>query len=147
MAEHALTEIAAEGYKTKYMSALNSFVAPVPAWEHVFVLNDTNRGTGERGKGGGGNTDSKAVGTSGQDEFIENGNLLLHSADDDNLALLNTFFCTSKSGVSYIFQSTKRGKGQSRLDFILTTQEDHQLVRPLDVCPIVSYDVIRILCT
>ena len=34
------------------------------------------------------------------------------------LALLNTLFCTPKSGVSYTFQSANRIKGQARLDYI-----------------------------
>ena len=60
-----------------------------------------------------------------------NGKLLLRFAEDNKLALLNTFFCTPKSGVSYTFQSA--GKGQARLDYILTKQADRRLVRCVKV--------------
>ena len=63
----------------------------------------------------------------------ENGKLLLGFAEDNKLALLNTFFCTLKSGVSYTFQSANRSKGQARLDCILTKQVDLRLIRCVDV--------------
>ena len=72
--------------------------------------------TGKRGEGGG-EIDSKALGAYGRDVLNENGKLLLRFAEDNKLALLNTFFCTRKSGVSYTFQSANRGKGQARLDY------------------------------
>ena len=51
-------------------------------------------------------------------------------------ALLNTFFCTLKSGMSYTFQSTNRSKGQTRLDYVLTKQADRRLVHCISVrCP------------
>ena len=53
---------------------------------------------------------------------------LLRFAEDNKLALLNTF-CTPKSSVSYTFQRANRGKGQVRLDYILTKQADRRLVR------------------
>ena len=99
------------------MAGLNSTVEPVPAREHVFVLTDAR--TGKRGEGGG-ETDSKVLGAYGRDVLNENGKLLLGFAEDNKLALLNTFFCTPKRGVSYTFQSANRGKGQARLDYILT---------------------------
>ena len=49
----------------------------------------------------------------------DNGKLLLCFAEDIKLALLNIFFCTPKSGVSYTFLTAardKHGKGQTRLD-------------------------------
>ena len=115
---YAPTETATEGEKAKYMSTLNSTVASVPAREHVFVLTDANARTGKRGEGGG-EIDSKVLGAYGRDVLNENGKLLLRFAEDNKLALLNTFFCTPKSGVSYTFQSANRGKGQARLDYIL----------------------------
>ena len=117
---YALTETAAEGEKAKYMSALNSTVASVPCREHVFVLTDANARTWKRGEGGG-EIDSKALGAYGRDVINENGKLLLRFAED--------IFCTPKSGVSYTFQSPNRGKGQTRLDYILTKQADRRLVR------------------
>ena len=104
---YAPTEDAAQGEKAKYMAALNSTVAPVPAREHVFVLTDANARTGKRGEGGG-ETDSKVLGAYGRDVLNENGKLLLGFAEDNKLALLNTFFSTPKRGVSYTFQSANR---------------------------------------
>ena len=49
------------------------------------------------------------------------------------LALLNTFFCTPKSGVAYTFQSANRSKRQARLDYILTKQADRRLIRCVNV--------------
>ena len=123
---YAPTEEAPEGQKAKCMAALNCTVASVSAWEYVFVLKDANAGTGKRGKGGG-ETGSKVLGAN------ENGKLLLGFAEDNKLALLNTFFCTPKSGVSYTFQSANRSQGQARLDYILTKQADRRLIRCVNV--------------
>ena len=95
---YAPTEEAPEEQKGKYMAALNCTVASVPAREYVFVLTDANARTGRRG-GGGGETDSKVLGACDRDKLNENGKLLLGFAEDNKLALLNTFFCTPKSGV------------------------------------------------
>ena len=65
----------------------------------------------------------------------ENGKLLLRFAEDNKLALLNTFFSTPKRGVSYTFQSANHGKGQARLDYILTKQADRRLFRCVNVQP------------
>ena len=77
--------------------------------------------------------DSMALGAYGRDVLNENGKLLLRFAENNKLALLNTFFCTPKSGVSYTFQSANRGKGQARLDYILTKKADRRLVRCVKV--------------
>ena len=104
----------------------------MPAREYVFVLTDANARTGKRGEGGG-EADSKVLGAYGRDKLNENGELLLGFAEDDKLALLNTFFCTPKSGVSYTVQSANRSKGQARLDHILTKQADRRLIRCVNV--------------
>ena len=114
------------------MAALNYVVASVPAREYVFVLTDANARTGKRGEGGG-ETDSKVLGACGRDKLNENGKLLLGFAEDSKLALLNTLFCTPKSGASYTFQRANRSKGQARLDYILTKQADRQLIRCVNV--------------
>ena len=106
---YAPTEEAAEGQKAKYMAALDCTVASVPTREYVFVLTDVNARTGKRGEGGGG-ADSKVLGAYGRDKVNENGKLLLGFAEDNNLALLNTLFCTPKSGVPCTFQSANRSK-------------------------------------
>ena len=114
------------------MAALNFNVASVPAREYAFVLTDANARTGERGEGGG-EADSKVSGAYGRDMFNENGKLLLGFAEDNKLALLNTFFCTPKNGVFYTCQSANRSKGQTRLDYILTKQSDRRLIRCVNV--------------
>ena len=63
----------------------------------------------------------------------ENGKLLLGFAEDNKLALVNTFFCTPKSGVSFTFQSANRSKGQARLGYIPTKQADRRLIRCVNV--------------
>ena len=80
-------------------TALNCTVASVPAREYVFVLTDANARTGKRGEGGG-EADSKVLGAYSREKLNENGKLLLGFAEDNKLTLLNTFFCTPKSGVS-----------------------------------------------
>ena len=132
MVAYAPAEEAPEGQKAKYMAVLNCTVTSVPAREYVFVLTDTNARTGKRGEGGG-ETDSKVLGAYGRDKLNENGKLLLGFAEDNKLALLNTFFCTLKSGVSYTFQSANRSKGQAHLDYILTQQADRRFIRCVNV--------------
>ena len=104
----------------------------MPAREYVFVLTDANTRTGKRGEGEG-EADSKVLGAYGRDKLNENGKLLPGFAEDNKLALLNTFFCTPKCGVSYTFQSANRSKGQARLDYILIKQADHRLIGCVNV--------------
>ena len=86
-----------------------------------------------RGEGGG-EADIKVLGAYGRDKLNENGKRMLGFAEDNKLALPNTFFCTTpKSGVSYTFQSVNRSKGQARLDYILTKQADRRLIRCVNV--------------
>ena len=92
---YAPTEEAPEGQKAKYMAALNCAVASVPAREYVFVLTDANARTEKRGEGGG-EADSKVLGTYDRDRLNENGKLLLDFAEDNKLTLPNTLFCTPK---------------------------------------------------
>ena len=68
------------------------------------------------------------LGAYGRGKLNENGKLLLDFAEDNKLALLNTFFCTLKSGVSYTFQSANRSKGQARSNHILTKHSDRRLI-------------------
>ena len=112
---------------TKYRADLNCTVASVPAREYVFVLRDANAQTGKRGEGGE-EVDNNMLAAYGRDMFSENGKLLLGFAEDNKLAILNTFFCAPKSGVSYSFQSANRSKGQARLDYILTKQAERRLI-------------------
>ena len=73
------------------------------------------------------------LGTYGRDKLNGNGKLLLGFAEDNKLALLNTLFCTPKSGVSYTFQSANRSKGQARLDYTLTKQAGRRLIRSVNI--------------
>ena len=129
---YAPTEEAPEGQKVKYMAALNCTMASVPAREYVFVLTDANARIGTSGEGGG-EADSKVLGAYDRDKLNKNGKLLLGFAEDNKLALPNTFFCTPKSGVSYAFQSANRSKGQARLNYILTKQADRRLTHCVNV--------------
>ena len=88
---YTLTEETPEGQKVKYMAALNSSVASVPARECVFVLTDANARTGKTGEGGG-EADSKVLGAYGRDKLNENGTPQLDFAEINKLAFLNTFF-------------------------------------------------------
>ena len=56
---------------------------------------------------------SQVLGAYSRDKLNENGKLLLGFVEDNKLALLNTFFCTPKSGVPYTFQSANRSKGHT----------------------------------
>ena len=69
----------------------------------------------------------------GRGKLNENGKLLLGFAKDNKLALLNTFFCTPKSGVPYTFKSANRSKGQARVGYILIKQADRRLIRCVNV--------------
>ena len=80
--------------------------------EYAFVLTDANARTGKRGEGGG-ESDSKVLGACGRDKLNENGKLLLGFAEDNKLALLNTLFCTPKSGVSYYVSKHQPQQGIS----------------------------------
>ena len=88
------------------MAALNCTVASVPAREYIFGLTDANARTGKRGEGGG-EADSKVLGAYGRDKLNENGKLLLGFTDNNKLALLNTFFCTPKSGEYFLLHPQK----------------------------------------
>ena len=129
---YAPTVEAPGGQKAKYMAALNYTIESVPAREYDFVLTDANARTEKRGEGGG-KADSKMVGAYGRDVLNENGKLLLDFAEDNKLALLNTFFCTPKTGVSYTFQSANRSKGQARLEYMLKKQADRRFIRCVNV--------------
>ena len=97
----------------------------VPRHEQLFVLMDANARTGRREKGGVGSKDNKILGAYGRDILNDNGELLLSFANNHDLAILNTFFSTSKGGVSHTFN----GRGKKRIDYILTRQCDRKLVR------------------
>ena len=128
---YAPTEDAAEREKAKYLSALNSTVAPVPVREHMFVLADAEARTGKRGEGAG-KTESKGLGVHGRDVLNENGKLLLRFAEDNKLALLKYFIAPQKWRILYVPKRQPR-QGPRCLDYILTNQAGRRLVRCVSV--------------
>ena len=128
MVAYAPTEEAPEGQKARYMAALNSTVASVPAREYIFVATDANASTGKRGEGGG-EVGSKVLDAYGRYVLNENSKLLLGFAEDNKLALMSILFCAPKNGGSYTFQRANRSKRQERLDYTLTNQTDRRLIR------------------
>ena len=73
------------------MAALNSTVASVLVREYVFA----NASKGKRGEGGG-EADSNVLGAYGRDVLKKNGILLRGFAEDNKVALLNTFLTRQK---------------------------------------------------
>ena len=116
--------------KCYFWSSLDEVVKGLPRRVHLLVLMDANAGTGMRGTGW---TDSKVLGGYGRDEMNDNRERLLIHATHNKLPLLNTYYATPASGISYTFQSPNRGKAQYRLDYILTRQVGGRLVRDVTV--------------
>lgn len=65
-----------------------------------------------------------------------NGTSLLQFADNNKLALVNTFFSTPKNGTSRTFNGTgRRTTDKKRIDYIITRQKHRKLVRKVVVHP------------
>ena len=126
---YAPTEPQNANNKHGFWTSLDRVVEEVPKHEQLFVLMDANARTGRREKGQVGSKDSKIVGAYGRDTLNDNGELLLSFANNHDLALVNTFFSTPKGGVSHTFH----GRGQKRIDYILTRQLDRKFVRNVTV--------------
>ena len=99
------------------------------------MLIDANARTRRREKGEVGSKDSKILGAYGRNTLNDNGELLLSFANNHDLALVNTFFSTPKSGVSHTFNE----RGNKRIDYILTRQRDRKLVRNVTMHPQPSF--------
>ena len=121
------TEEAPEGQNTIYMAALNSTMSSVLAREYVFVLTHEDVRAGKRCEGNG-ETGCKVLGAYGRHALNEKDQPLLGFAEDNKLALLNTFFCNPKRGLSYTFQSANHSKVQMLLDHYMTKQMDRRLI-------------------
>ena len=99
-----------------------------------------------------GNKETKILGAYGRDTLNDNGELLLSFANNHDLAFVDTFFSTPKSGVSHTFN----GEGKKRIDYILTRQHDCKLVRNVIVhrqpsfLPIQNHNIVcapvKLLC-
>ena len=120
----------------------------VPKHEQLLVLMDANVRTGRREKGQVGRKDSKILGACGRDTLNDNGELLLPSDNNHDLAFVNTFFSTPKGGEQHTFN----GRGKKCIDYILRIQSDRKLVRNVTVhsttlCPHPSSSSIILLET
>ena len=96
---------------------------------------DANARTGSREEGGVESKDNKIFGAYGRDTLNDNGELLLSFANNDSLAIVNTFFSTSKGGISH----TSNRRGKKRIDYVLTRQRDRKFVRNVTVHPQPSF--------
>ncbi|CAN0411908.1 unnamed protein product, partial [Ascophyllum nodosum] len=67
----------------------------------------------------------KVLGAYGRDILNDNGKRLLSFSANHELALLNTFFSTTKNAILHTFN----GRGRKCIDYILTRQRDRKLVR------------------
>ena len=92
---------------------------------------DVNARTGKREKRGVRSKGNKIRGACGRDTLNDNGELLLTFANNHDLALVNKLSSTPKGGVSHTFN----GRGTKRIDYILTRERDHKLVRNVTVHP------------
>ena len=126
---YAPTEPQNANNKHAFWTSLDRAVEEVPKHEQLFVLMDANARTGRREKGQVGSKDSKILGAYGRDTLNDNGELLLSFANNHDLALVNTLFSTPKGGVSHTFN----GRGENRIDYILTRQRDRKFVRNVTV--------------
>ena len=131
----APTETQNASNKHAFWTSLDRVVEEVPKHEQLFVLMGINARTGRREKGQVGSKDSKILGAYGRDTLNDNGELLLSYFNNHDLALVNTFFSTPKGGVSHTFN----GRGEKRIDYILTRQRGRKLVRNITVHPQPSF--------
>ena len=121
--------------KNAFWTALEKVVKEVPEHEQLFVLMDANARTGRRRGGKLGSEECKVLGAYGRDNLNDNGERLLLFSANHELALLNTFFSTSKNAISHTFN----GRGKKRIDYILTRQRDRKLRRGVTVHPQPSF--------
>ena len=107
----------------------------IPKHKQLIVLVDAIVRTGKMEKRVRRSKDIKIIGAYGRDNPNDNGELLLLFANNHSLALVNTFFSKPKGGVSHTFN----GRGQKRIDYILTRQADQKLVQTVTVNPQPSF--------
>ena len=113
-----------------FWTDLESAVNRVPSSDCLFVLIDANARTGVRM----GKEDCKVIGAYGRDTRVSdsNGTSLLRFADDNKLALVNTFFSAPKGCTSRTFNGT-RPADRKCIDYIITRQSHRKLVRNVTV--------------
>ena len=128
---YAPTETHNASNKHTSWTTLDRAVKGVLRREQLSVLMDANARTGRRKKRGVGRKDNKIFGAYGRDTLNDNGELLLFFANNHDLANVNKLFSPPKGGASHTFN----GRGKKRIDYILTRQRDHKLVRNVTVHP------------
>ena len=117
--------------KDAFWADLDSAASRVSSSDYLFVLIDANvRAGGVRI----GEEDCKVIGTYGRDTRVSDskGTSLLRFADDNKLALVNTFFSAPKGCTSRTFNGT-RPADRKRIDYIITRQPYRKLVRNVTV--------------
>ena len=132
---YAPTDTQSVGKNNAFWTALERVVKGVPEHEQLFVSMDANARTGRRGGGKLGNEECKVLGAYGRDILNDNGKRLLSFSANHELALLNTFFSTTKNAILHTFN----GRGRKCIDYILTRQRDRKLVRVVTVHPQPSF--------
>ena len=112
--------------KDMFWADLESVVSRVPSSDYLFILIDANARTGVRM----GEEDCKVIGAYGRDTRVSdsNGTSLLRFADDNKLALVNTFLSVPKGCTSRTFNGT-RPADRKRIDYIITRQSHRKPVR------------------
>ena len=102
----------------------------MPSSDYLFVLIDANARTSVRI----GEEDCKGIGAYGRDTRVSDSNRtsLLRFAGDKKLALVNTFFSVPNGCTFRTFNGT-RPADRNRVDYILTRQPHHKLVRNVTV--------------
>ena len=116
--------------KAVFWADLESAVSRVPSSDYLFVIIHANARTGVRM----GEEDCKVIGAYGRDTRVSdsNGTSLLRFADDNKLALVNTFFSVPKGCTSRAFNGT-RPADRKRIDYIITRQSHCKLARNVTV--------------
>ena len=117
---YAPTDTQSVGENHAFWTALERVVKEGPEDEQLFVLVDANARTGRKGGGKLGSEECKVLGAYGRDTLDDNGERFLPFSANHLLALLNTFFSTTKNAISH----TSNGRSKKRIDYILTTQRD-----------------------
>ena len=102
----------------------------MPSSDYLFVLIDANARTSVRI----GEEDCQVLGAHGRYTRVSdsNGTSLLRFADDNKLALVNTFFSVPKGCTSRTFNGTRR-QDRKCIDCIITRQPHRKLVRNVTV--------------
>ena len=108
---YAPTETQNASNKHVFWTILDRAVEEVPRHEQMFVLMDANARTERMEKGEVESKDNKIIGLYGRKTLNDNGEPHESLANNHDLAIVSTFFSTSKGGVSHTFNG--RGKNVS----------------------------------